>query len=420
MSAPQLDINPEHLVTLYDITRTINASLEFDQVLNSVMDSIMQCTKAQRGFLMVADEDGHLRVRVARGLAPDEIPTETPYSTTIVDQVVETRQSLLTNNAQFDERYKPGESIIMRGLRAILCAPMLVNDRLVGVVYVDTSMRTGTFNESDLQLLNAVAGQAGISIENARLYRVAIEKGRMERELQVAREIQETLLPRSLPLFRGYEIAARWRSAREVAGDFYDVFGLDDGALGLVVADVSDKGAPAALFMAAARSMIRSYAFMGMTPMETLHRTNELILEDADSGMFVTVVYTVFDRQGRGALANAGHNPPLVYRRADRSVQFLPRGGRAIGWFPNNPLGSIELQLEPGDVIVFYTDGLTDTENAAGEDFGSERLAQMVANVGEHSADIIMEYLLAQVDAFAGDTPAFDDLTLCVLRYTGR
>ena len=149
---------------LYEITRTMNSSLDFAEVLDIVMDSMMQITKAQRGFLMVADENGRLRIQVARSNEGD--PAEETFSTTIVNQVVETHQPLLTNNAQYDTRYKAGQSIIMKGLRAILCAPMLVKDRLVGVVYVDTSIRTGTFKESDLFLLSAVSGQAAIAIEN--------------------------------------------------------------------------------------------------------------------------------------------------------------------------------------------------------------------------------------------------------------
>jgi len=419
VSAPQFKINPEHLLSLYDITRTITSSLNFTEVLNLVMDSVMQVTKAQRGFLMTADEDGQLQVRVARGIERDQIRAETPYSTTIVNHVVTTRESLLTNNAQYDDRYKAGESIIMRGLRAILCAPMIVQERLIGVVYVDTSMRTGTFNESDLELLKAVAGQAGISIENARLYEVAVEKGRMERELQMAREIQESLLPRRMPIVKGYELAAQWRSAREVAGDFYDVFQLPPRGVGLVVADVSDKGAPAALFMASTRGVIRTQAFSGYTAYETLRRTNDLILEDAESGMFVTVIYSMFDPAGRASIVNAGHNPPLLRRRADGIAQFLPRGGRAIGWFPNNPLGLTEMQLAPGDVIVYFTDGLTDAENEAGEPFGDERLAKVVSVIGDQTAEVILEYIVAQVDTFCGAMPAFDDLTLAVVRYTG-
>ena len=144
---PHLDkIGPEHLLTLYTITRTINSSLDFDEVLNTVMDSVMQVTRAQRGFLMVAEDDpNHMDVRVARGLTGETIQSEARYSTSVVNEVVSTRQPLLTNNAQYDSRYKVGQSIIMQGLRAILCAPMMVRDRLIGVVYVDSSIRNNNF-----------------------------------------------------------------------------------------------------------------------------------------------------------------------------------------------------------------------------------------------------------------------------------
>jgi sigma-B regulation protein RsbU (phosphoserine phosphatase) len=280
---------------------------------------------------------------------------------------------LLTNNAQFDTRFKVGQSIIMKGLRAILCAPMMVKERLIGVVYVDTSIRTGSFKDSDLFLLSAVAGQAAVAIENARLYRVAVEKGRMERELQMARAIQESLLPRQMPEIPGYEIAARWLSAREVAGDFYDLFTLSDDTMGLVIADVSDKGAPAALFMASARSMIRSHALAGYAPLETLSRTNKMIVDDTSDGTFVTVFYSEFRVDGSAIHVNAGHNPPVIYRRSRDQVSFLPRGGRALGWFRENPLRPVEMTLEPGDVVVYYTDGLTDAERGWRTPFPSAR-----------------------------------------------
>jgi phosphoserine phosphatase RsbU/P len=412
------DIGPEHLLTLYEITRTVTSSLDFDEVLNTVMDSIMHVTRAQRGFLMIADDD-RLKVLVARGMDGEKLEEENAYSTTIVNQVVSTRQPLLTNNAQYDRRYNPGDSIIIRGLRAILSAPMLVNGRLIGVVYVDTSLRSGNFTESDLRLLSAVAGQAGVAIENARLYRVAVEKGRMERELQMAREIQESLLPHHIPPLDGYEMAARWRSAREVAGDFYDVFKLAEGNLGLVIADVSDKGAPAALFMAVARSMIRTHASAGFSAVDTLSRTNDLILDDAGSGMFVTVYYTVFSPGGACIHVNAGHNPPLLYRTSTNEVFFMPRGGRAIGWFLNNPLQAVDLNLIPGDVIIYYTDGLTEAENGLGDFYGEERLAKSVVEAGNQSAEGILEYIVNAVDAFCAGAPASDDLTLCVVKYSG-
>jgi len=413
------NLTPDHLITLYEITGAMISSLNFDEVLNHVMDSMMQVTKAQRGFLMIADpETEDLRVLVVKGVDGNVLETE-GYSRTVVNQVVSSRQALLTNNAQFDQRLAGGQSIIMRGLRAILCAPMMVKDRLVGVVYVDTSMRTGNFTNSDRDLMSAVAGQAAIAIENARLYTVAVEKGRLERELQMAHDIQQGLLPRSLPSIPGYEIAAVWKSAREMAGDFYDAFILEDQRLGVVIADVSDKGAPAALFMAVARTMIRSHAHAGLHAVEVLARTNDLILEDAESGMFVTVYHSHFGENGYGVHVNAGHNPPLLYRHSEGAAEYLPRGGRALGWFPDNPLTPVEFRLHAGDVIIYYTDGLTDAENHAGENYGEANLADVIVRSGGQSAHEVLTNILDHVEAFGEGNPPFDDLTILVIRYTG-
>ncbi len=414
------NLSSDHLKTLYHITRTMNSSLEFDEALNNVIDAVMQVTKAERGVLMGVDEaTGQLRMLVARGVSGEKLAQEEAYSTTIVNQVIATRQPLLTNNAMFDNRINPGQSIIMRGLRAILCAPMMVQDRLVGVIYVDTSMRAGNFTEHDRDLLSAVAGQAGIALENARLYSVAVEKGRLEHELKLARELQQGLLPRRLPQMPGYELAAVWQSAREMAGDFYDCFLLDADRMGIVVADVSDKGAASAMFMAVARSMIRSHAFAGMSPYETLSRTNDLILDDAESGMFVTVYYSIFQSDGLSIHINAGHNPPLLCRASTGETIYMPRGGRAIGWFPENPLREIQMQLQPGDVMVLYTDGLTDAENPRGENFGEERLAAAVLEAASLPAENILNHIIACVETFGEGVPPFDDLTLVVVRYTG-
>ncbi len=413
------NLSPEHMLTLYQISGVMNSSLEFDEALNNVMNAVMQATKAQRGFLMIADEDTEaLQVLVSKGIDGETIEKE-GYSTTIVNEVKNSREPLLTNNAQFDTRYTPGASIIMRGLRAILCAPMLVGDRLVGVVYVDTTMKSGNFNAADRDLLNAVAGQAGRAIENARLYQVAVVKGRMERELQVASEIQQSLLPQKMPTLPGYEVVASWRAAREVAGDFYDAFKLSDDSFGIVIADVSDKGAPAALFMAVSRTMLRSHAFTGLSPVETVSRTNDLILEDAESGMFVTVYHSLFHISGQSIHVNAGHNPPLLYRPSTGETIFMPKGGRAVGWFPDLPVEELPQQLEPGDVMVYYTDGLTEAENPQRDYYGEDRLVQAVKQVGEQSAETILQHILRSVETFCAGQPPFDDLTIVVVRYTG-
>lgn len=417
---PSVQLTPEHLLTLYQVSGWINSTLNFDKALNNVMDAVMQVTRAERGFLVIHDDETQdLKVLIARGIDGETIEAE-GYSTTIVNEVVNTRESLLTNNAQFDNRFNPSQSIIIRNLRAVLCAPMLVKDRLIGVVYVDTSMKSGSFREDDRALLTAVSGIAARAIENARLYQVAIEKGRLEHELQMAREIQRGLLPQHLPRLSGYDVAAHWESAREVAGDFYDAFMLGDNSMGTVIADVSDKGAPAALFMAVARTLIRSHAHAGLSAVETVKQTNDLLLPDAEqNGMFVTLYYSRFNTNGESVHVCGGHNPPIVYRAQNRQTDLMPRGGRALGWFADNPVEAVALKLNVGDIMVFYTDGLTEAENPQAEPFGEDRLAQSIQSNAHSGASALRDAILRDVDVFCAGNPPFDDITMLVVKYTG-
>ncbi|MBN2305909.1 MAG: SpoIIE family protein phosphatase [Anaerolineae bacterium] len=413
--------NPEHLATLYEITRTLNSSLDLDEVLENIMDRVIEVTGAERGFLMLYDEkQDDLVFKVARGIDRSDLESpEFQVSTTILERVRESGQALLTDNAQYDNRFKRGESIMILGLRSILCVPIPIKEKLIGVVYVDNRLHVGLFNKGHLELLTAFASQAGVAIENARLYQVAVEKGRMEQELQMARDIQRGLLPSVLPTIPGYEVAADWRSAREVAGDFYDVFRLGESDLGVVIADVSDKGAPAAIFMAVASSFIRGVALSAPTPQDTLRQANISILKETQSGMFVTVYYAILHPEGRITGVNAGHNLPLLYRHEQQAHEFLPRGGRPLGWFEDLPVEAVEYQLKPGDVLVFYTDGLTEAENAKSEPYGEDRLVEAVRASMELPAGDIMKAILASLETFVGDTPPFDDTTLVVVRYTG-
>ncbi|MBI5959344.1 MAG: SpoIIE family protein phosphatase [Chloroflexi bacterium] len=424
MTGPQPELpvaNPEHLAILYEITRTLNSSLELNTVLENIMDRVINVTKAERGFLMLRnDASGELEFRVARGMHRSDLESpEFQVSTTIVKKVQETLIPLLTDNAQFDERLMGGGSIMILGLRSILCVPILVRAQLIGLVYVDNRLHVGLFNEGHLDLLVAFASQAGTAIENARLYQVAVEKGRMEKELQMARDIQRGLLPRELPTLPGYEIAADWKSAREVAGDFYDCFELDSQTLGVVIADVSDKGAPAAIFMAVARSLIRSASISTASPEAALRQANLTLLKDTQSGMFVTVYYSLLRPGGQIVGVNAGHNRPLLYRIRTKTHEFLPRGGRPLGWFEDLPVKPLSYQLEPGDVLVYYTDGLTEAENIRREPFGEDRLVEVVRTFAARPAEDILKAITTALETFMGDAPPFDDTTLVVIRYTG-
>lgn len=421
---PPEQLKPEHLQALYQVSTWINTTLDFDKSLDNAMDAIMEVTNAQRGFLMInpageEDDPDKMEVLVARS-HDGESPDKEGYSTTIVKEVFSTRQPLLTNNAQFDTRFSAGQSIIMRGLRAILCSPMMVQDRLIGVVYVDTAMKAGTFRPDDMALMQAVSGLAARAIENARLYHVAKEKGRLEHQLQMAYDIQQSLMPQEMPKLKGYELVPYWEPAREVAGDFYDAFKLEDGSLGAVMADVSDKGAPAALFMAVARTLLRSHAHADMTPVEAMSRTNDLLTVDGEqSGMFVTMFYSHLMPDGKSVHVNGGHNPPLYYHHKTGKIEYMPQGGRALGWFPDAPFEAVELQLEPGDVIVYYTDGLSEAENPQAEPYGEDRLAKVVSLAAGKSAAEVKEMILNDVERFCDGQPPFDDMTMLIMRYTG-
>lgn len=417
-----MSLSVQHLSTLYEITRKLNSTLDLDEVLNYVMDRVIEVTGAERGFLMLLDEaSGQFSFQVARGMDQSHIKRpQFKVSRTIVNEVQMTGEPVLTDNAQ--HRYSTTESVVLMSLRSIMCVPITMRDKMIGLVYVDNKSYEGIFDTDHLQLLTAFASQAGFAIENARLYRIAVEKGRMQRELEMAQTIQRGLLPKQFPVLPGYEVAVFWQSAREVAGDFYDCFLLDnDQKMGVAIGDVSDKGAPAAIFMAMVRSLIRGSAAQAKNPEDVLHHTNYLILNDTSiSEMFVTVYYAVFEPNGIVRCVNAGHNLPLLWRARTGIADFLPRGGHPLGWFERLPLETLTYQLEPGDVLVFYTDGITEAENANEDFYDEERLAEFVQTIaGEATAQELIDLIDESVRTFMGTTPPFDDRTMVVVRYTG-
>jgi sigma-B regulation protein RsbU (phosphoserine phosphatase) len=238
---------------------------------------------------------------------------------------------------------------------------------------------------------------------------------RLERELKLAREIQDSLLPEALPPIPGFSLAADWRSALEMAGDFYDIFPLPDGRWGIVVADVSDKGAAAAMYMAMTRSLIRASAANHSNPAGALNEVNQRLLAHSTSDMFVTVFYAVLD-VGTQTLtyANAGQNPPLL-RRISGRIEMLTRTGAALGILEELALSDATLILAPGDSLVIYTDGATDARNPQGEEYGTNRLAEASINAAQLDARRLLDHLTSNLAAFTQDVPPFDDITFFIL-----
>jgi sigma-B regulation protein RsbU (phosphoserine phosphatase) len=403
---------------LVSLSQTFNSSLDLDQVLNLVMDEVIATTHAERGFLMLREADGSLNFQAARGLDQNTIDApESQVSRSVIERVAQDGSPLLTSNAQNENWLSQRQSVMFLGLRSVLCVPLQLKDEIRGVIYVDNRYQVGIFTAADLELLTAIAASAAIAIENARLYRLAVEKGRLERELQLAREVQLRLLPDETPQVRGWEFIAEWLPARQVSGDFYDFIYPDGGEVNLAIADVSDKGMPAALYMALTRSIIRASMLHVGTPAEGITIANRLICTDAAYGMFVTLCYACLDTHtGEVVYVNAGHNPPLFYHAAQDRLNSLTRTGMALGIEDDARYEQRAVQMSPGDFILFYTDGITEAINAQEQEFGRERLCKVLEGQRQAPAGQIVTALLQAIEDFTGSQAQFDDVTIVLVK----
>jgi serine phosphatase RsbU (regulator of sigma subunit) len=303
-------------------------------------------------------------------------------------------------------------------LESVVLFPLIARGEMVGALGVDQGEKEHRFSAEEIRVLYGIANQAAVAIERARLDEQAELKKRLDYELGLARQIQTSFLPSRPPRLPGYDIAAAWHAARLVGGDFYDMIPLQHQRLGLVIADVSDKGLAAALFMALTRTVIRTMAIGKPSPREAMERANDVIIADAQSDMFVTAFYGILDTTNGGVTyVNAGHNPPLLYHHITRTVSLIKEHGIALGILPNAEEPQAHFQLECGDVLVMYTDGVTDALDKSGEEeFGMSRLTEIVQEHSEKSAQGLTDEILGAVQEFSSGAAQFDDLTLMVVK----
>lgn len=408
----------ERLTLLLHLTQAFNASLDLDEVLERVMDEVIAALHAERGFVMLLETDGRFNFTTARGM--DQHTIEAPHfevSRSVVVNVAESGLPVHTSDAMTDERFSGRASVQILGLRSILCAPLKVKHNIIGVIYVDNRLQAGIFTPDDLDLLCAISASAAIAIENARLYQVAVEKGRMDRELEMARRVQAGLLPTALPILPGWEFAVHWQPAREVAGDFYDFIPFPDGKIGLVIADVTDKGMPAALFMALTRSIIRAIACENPPPGEGITRANQMICVQSDQGLYVTLFFGLLDPiAGEMVYVNAGHNPPLVYNPSQHEFVSLQTTGIPVGVDGGFQYQQQVVQLQPGDYILLYTDGITEAFAPHGQEFGVDRLRKSLLTLGAPSATAMISTVLQAVNDYTNNAAPSDDRTMLVIK----
>lgn len=303
---------------------------------------------------------------------------------------------------------------------SLLAVPLSMQNQVLGVMLLEEAAAPRHSLERRHEIIAGIAQQVAVALQNDHLRREVAERERLERELQLAHQIQRTFIPSELPHLPGWELAASWRAARQMAGDFYDLFELPGRRLGLVIADVADKGMPAALFMVLTRTLVRAAALEEPSPAAMLARVNDLLVPDAQQGMFVTAFYAVLSLEtGAVAYASAGHNPPLLLRPRTGELDFLAKGGMALGVLEGNRFQDQATSLEPGDSLILYTDGVSEAFSPGGDIYGEERLRQSIRAADGASARAVLEAIDRDMAAFVGDGPPSDDVTLVVLHRTG-
>lgn len=405
----------ERLRTIVEASKLINSSIEADALFDSILGVARDELGVERGTLYFVDEArGEIWSKIADGLA-----IRLPIGKGLAGTVAATGEPLILLDAYADPRFDRSQD--QRSgfrTRSMLCVPIRNRDgRVVGVLQL-LNKKTGSFGPHDLEFLAAISEHMAIALENATLHIELLEKNRMERELQLGREIQSRLMPSPPCDVPGIELAARSVPCYEVGGDYYDFIEFPNGDLGLVIADVSGKGVSAALIMSSIQAALRMGAPLEDDLASLMARLNALLFRMAGGRKYVTFFFGRY-RPGSGELqyVNAGHNPPMLVT-ADGSIEQVASTGRPIGILPDAVYREGTLQIPMGATLFLYTDGLNEAANPQDDEFGMDRLRAVVSAAALEPLDAFAPRVLEAVHAFEEGAHATDDKTLVVLRRT--
>jgi len=397
--------------------------LELPQILSRLVQTFMEDMFIDTSSVMLLSPGGaQYQVSLAGGEREQDIGLVAFERETPLMGIIEARKRELTKyDVLEDPEYsEQSESCLkdFEALRASLIVPLVFQDEVIGSLNLGEKKSGKPYNREDIDLLRTLANQGAIAIENARLFQENLEKQRMEEELNIARDLQMSMLPSENPTIEGLDIAAYSVSAMEVGGDFYDFIDMGDKKLGFVIGDVTGKSVSGALVMSASRSVFRMLSEESHNVSESMIRANRRLKKDVKTGMFVALLYAVIDAGEQTlTLCNAGQTQPIQLSAKAEEAHLLETEGDTF------PLGILEeadyeetrRQLEPGDKVIFYTDGIVEAMNEEEEMFGFERLLEVVQGARSMDADTLLNEILAKVDEFVGDAPQHDDLTVIIV-----
>jgi len=373
-----------------------------------ILDLAVQAVGAQRGALMSLEGD-QLTLRAHKGEG-------FRISSYVRDQVIKEKASILVRDAQLDAAFKDRMSIVEQKVHTMMAAPLQTEERIMGLIYVDSPFILREFTRDDLSLLTVMANTAAIRIENARLAEIEEADRRIQRDLSQAAEIQRGALPSAPPRVAGADLAGFNAPCRTVGGDYYDYFVYPDGRTGLALGDVSGKGMPASLMMMALHARVQVLASDPTDLAAFMTRLNKSTCANCPSNRFITFFFCVLDAAtGEVAYANAGHNPPVLMR-ASGEAHMVEGGGPVLGLLSMAPYQEMRLRLEPGDLLAIYSDGVTEATNTSEEEFGEERLLEVLRTNRAEPAGNIVQAVRTALAAFTAKAPQADDITLVIAK----
>lgn len=413
------------VVSLSDIDEILSTIVRIMPILVGVERAAIYAWDPLSGFLRPAQSYGipdEFRDQVWRPMLPGEFP--------LLAAALDGGQMVMCEEAHRGPESwfeiipclpEEVEALTYSEERLLIALPLMVKGEVFGVLLAEEAVGGRRFRARRLEILNGIAQQVALALQNDLFQVEMVARERLEMEVHLARQIQQTFIPEHLPDLPNWDFSARWRTARQVGGDFYDVFELPGGKVGLFIADVADKGVPAAMFMALTRTLVRAAVLQTESPAVALRQVNDLLYPDAQQGMFVTAVYGVLDSvTGRFTYTNAGHNPPLwikpISAAADGepgvTIKRLTRTGMALGVVEGAEMEESSINLAPGDLLFFYTDGVTEAFSPEGEIYGEDRLHAVLENLMSCTSSELLDAIDEAVSVFIADVPPADDMTM--------
>lgn len=394
------------------------SSSGLEETLDQVASLVFEAVPAERVVIMLRDEKEaeNMRVMIARIRGQEERLQEVRVSHSVMDEVLKNGRSVLTADAQQDPKFAT-QTVMLQGIRSVLAVPLSVDERTIfGMIYADSPTYTTTFTEEHLNILTTLASVASIRVENAALVDERMERERMERELELATEIQQRFQPSAPPALTGYEFQGISFSCYEIGGDYYDFIRREDGKMVVALGDVSGKGTAAALLMSSLHAAVHAQISATSSIPHTVSSVNKYLAENTPTNRFVTLFIGELDPEtGKLIYINAGHNPPLLCR-ADGTITQLDSGGLPLGLMEMAQYESGELTLGQGDILVVYSDGVSEATNEAENEYGLERLEQVIRTHRGASAAGLRDKIESSLSSFTMNAPAADDVTLLIVK----